>query len=169
MKRTTLVLIAILLCSLIVFSEDIQNTEANATDNIKTEFRTQLVEMVFYFVFGIIGLALSSLFGYLAVKFPKLAGYFYELKEISMKEVERTEQKRKELIPDALTAKQGIQLKTETAQRIIQTRPAQELRRGVANIFGIFGGRAKELGKNLFDNAVPGIIDEQVSKLKSKI
>ena len=155
--------IVLIMRVIVIFPNEI-TTEPSVSEQI-TE---KILVYVFYTISGFFFAGLSLLFSYLAVKFPKLADYLYELKELTQKEIERTEEKRK-LLPDVLTAKQAIELKNETTERLINTKPAQELRRGVANIFGIFGGRAKEVGKQLFDNSVPGLIDRQVSKIKTKL
>lgn len=148
-----------------IFANEILNTSATEPSVID-QLKDQLVEYVFYVIAGFFFTGIATLFGYLSIKFPKLSKYFIELKEMAEKEIARTEANRR-FLPKELTAKQGLKLKQETVERVMESRPAQELRRGVANLFGIFGGRAKELGKNLFDNSLPGLVDNLVAKQKT--
>jgi len=162
MKKFLVLLIFMIIFVFAVNTYAADTQEVSTIDQVKQGFQRQMVKVVAYFILGIIGTLVASLFGYLAVKFPKLANWFYDIRSIISNEVEITEQKRKELFPGKLTAKQGIMLKSETTSKVMNTKVAQELRRGVANVFGIFGGKSKEFGKSLFDNMIPGLIDQQV-------
>jgi len=161
-KMFLLVTIFLLLGAFFVLAEDV------VTPSVGEQIKDKVLTYIVYTIAGLFFMGMSTLFGYLAVKFPKVANYFLDLQEIVKEEIQRTEEKRKGMLGD-LTAKQGIELKNETTERVMNTRVAQEVRRGIANLFGIFGGRSKEVGKQLFDSAVPGLIDKQVSKLKTSL
>lgn len=156
-----LVTIFLLIGAFFVLAEDV-------TPSVGDQIKDKVLNYVVYTIAGLFFTGISMLFGYLAVKFPRVAGYFLDLQELIKEEIQRTEEKRKNIV-GGLTAKQGIELRNETTERVMNTRVAQEVRRGIANLFGIFGGRSKEVGKQLFDNAVPGLIDSQVSKLKTSL
>ena len=163
-----IVFVLIMMVNSLTYAEGLiyikDTAEVSTTPDLWSEVISYLAYAIAMFILG----RIIWLFGWLSVKFPKLASIFIEFQQVIRQIVEEIERDRKSM-PEVLTAKQGIELKTRAVDKVMQTKPANELRRGVANIFGIFGGRAKEMGKELFDSAVPGLIDKQVSKITSKI
>ena len=144
--------------------EGIEAESESKSDDWYSEIIKYVVTVISIFILG----KLAWLFGYLAVKFPKLGDIFFDLQKEISNIIQILEERRKK-IPGELTAKQGVELKNEAVAKVMQTKPANELRRGIANIFGIFGGKSKEVGKQLFDSVVPGLIDKQVEKIKTKL
>jgi len=168
MRIRLLVLIALIIFTVLAVSDGLIYIKDTAEVSTSSELMSEVIKYLAYGLVVFILGRISWVFGYLALKFPKLAKVFIEFKDNIAEVTNLIEQERKSL-PEVLTAKQGQELKNKAVIKVMDTKPANELRRGISNIFGLFGGRAKNLGGEIFDAVVPGLIDKQVEKVKSKI